>query len=325
MTQILICGAETHAARSLLDALADEKIATSALCLIPSSETKTRSVTYGDDEVKFTHPDHVTFEKSATLYNFANNSSLLKAAHAQGVKIYDMTGTLMGRAGAELRLMPDSSAAQVTALPSPISTMIASALGTLSDKIITRVVVSTYQGVSGVGTEAMNELFAQSKSIFMNMPIKTESFQKQIAFNALPHVGDFMDGDATTEEWRCLSELKQLLGAKIKVAVNAVHIPVFSGDAAMVNVSFADEITAEEARKLWDARDDISVIDLQSEMEYVTPLEIQGEDSLYISRVREDFSVENGLSFWCVADSNRYRARKILNLSAKDKLIKLAP
>lgn len=190
---------------------------------------------------------------------------------------------------------------------------------------IKRVVVSTYQSVSGSGKEAMDELFNQTKGVYMNEELRPEVYQKQIAFNAIPHIDVFMDDGMTKEEWKMMAETKKILDPKIKVCANCVRIPVFIGHSEMVNVEFENEISADEAREILRNAPGVTVVDLDNEdLEYVTPHEIQGEDDVYVSRIREDITVENGLNFWCVSDNLRkgaaLNAVQIAELYVKEKL-----
>jgi len=170
---------------------------------------------------------------------------------------------------------------------------------------IKRVVVSTYQSVSGGGREAMDELFNQTRAIFMNQPTNPQVFQKQIAFNVIPQIDVFMDDGMTKEEWKMVAETKKILSPKIKICANCVRVPVFVGHAEMVNVEFDGEMDAKTAKKLFRKAENITLIDVDSEMEYVTPAEIAGEDTVFISRVRDDSTLDNGINFWCVADNLR--------------------
>jgi aspartate-semialdehyde dehydrogenase len=170
---------------------------------------------------------------------------------------------------------------------------------------IKRVVVSTYQSVSGAGKEAMDELFEQTRDVYMNEVKQPESFPKHIAFNVIPQIDSFMDDRMTKEEWKMVVETKKILDSKIKVCANCVRVPVFIGHAEMINVEFEREISVIDAFGLWREAEGLAIIDLESDLEYVTPAEIQGEDAVYISRVREDPTVDNGLNFWCAADNLR--------------------
>ncbi|MBI1259928.1 MAG: aspartate-semialdehyde dehydrogenase, partial [Chloroflexi bacterium] len=170
---------------------------------------------------------------------------------------------------------------------------------------IKRVVVSTYQSVSGAGKDAMDELFNQTRNVYMNEAPKPEQFPKQIAFNVIPQIDVFMDDHMTKEEWKMVVETKKIIDNKIKVCANCVRVPVFIGHAEMVNVEFENEISAKDAKKALRDAPGVTLIDLETDMEFVTPVEIQGEDAVFISRLREDPTVENGLNFWCVADNLR--------------------
>ncbi len=170
---------------------------------------------------------------------------------------------------------------------------------------VKRVVVSTYQSVSGAGKEAMDELFSQTKGVYINETPSPSEFRKQIAFNVIPQIDVFMDDHMTREEWKMMVETKKILGERIKVCANCVRVPVFIGHAEMVNVEFESDISASQAKKALRGAPGVTLIDLESEMEYVTPAEIQGEDAVFVSRVREDITVENGLNFWCVSDNLR--------------------
>ncbi len=170
---------------------------------------------------------------------------------------------------------------------------------------VKRIVVATYQSVSGAGKEAMDELFEQSRKFFVSDDMKHEVFTKQIAFNVIPQIDVFMDDGATKEEWKMLVETKKILGSSIKVAATCVRVPVFIGHAEAVNVEFERDMSPQAARAAWKKFKGVTVIERESEMEYVTPAEIAGEDDVFVSRVRADQSVDNGLSFWCVADNLR--------------------
>ena len=170
---------------------------------------------------------------------------------------------------------------------------------------IKRVVVSTYQSVSGAGKEAMDELFNQTRKIYMNEHVGPEHLPRQIAFNVIPQIDVFMDDGTTKEEWKMMVETKKILDPKIKVAATCVRVPVFVGHAEAVNVEFEEEISAQEAREILRDAPGIAVSDRHDEEMYVTPAEIAGEDMVAVSRIREDASVENGLSMWIVGDNIR--------------------
>ncbi|MEL6287724.1 MAG: aspartate-semialdehyde dehydrogenase [Pseudomonadota bacterium] len=171
---------------------------------------------------------------------------------------------------------------------------------------ITRVVVSTYQSVSGAGSEAMDELFNQTKGKFVpGGELEPERFTKQIAFNCIPHIDVFMEDGYTKEEWKMLVETKKILDPKIKLSATCVRVPVFVGHAEAVNVEFENPITVEEAREAMREAPGLLVVDKREDGGYVTPVECVGDFATYVSRIREDATVENGLAFWCVSDNLR--------------------
>jgi aspartate-semialdehyde dehydrogenase len=180
------------------------------------------------------------------------------------------------------------------------------ALKPLHDKAkIKRVVVATYQSVSGAGKEAMDELFAQTKAVFTMDEVESKKFPKRMAFNVIPHIDVFLDDGFTKEEWKMVVETKKILDPKIKVVATCVRVPVFIGHSEAVNIEFEEPITADEAREILRNAPGCIVIDKREAGGYATPYEAAGEDATYISRIREDATVENGLVLWCVSDNLR--------------------
>ena len=171
--------------------------------------------------------------------------------------------------------------------------------------IINRVVVSTYQATSGAGKDAMDELFDQTKSIYANKPIEKNKFTKQIAFNAIPHIGSFIENGNTEEEEKMINETKKILNKGIKVTATCVRIPVFIGHSESVNIEFDSPLSENKATELLSNFENISVIDHRKDEGYVTPVEAAGKDKVYVSRIRQDFSVDNGLNLWVVSDNLR--------------------
>jgi aspartate-semialdehyde dehydrogenase len=190
---------------------------------------------------------------------------------------------------------------------------------------IRRVVVATYQSVSGAGKEGMDELFAQTKAIFVNDRVERKKFTKQIAFNVIPHIDVFMEDGYTKEEWKMMAETKKMLDPKIKLTATCVRVPVFVGHSEAVNIEFERPITAEEARQILRKAPGVMVIDKREDGGYVAPTEAAGEDASFVSRIREDATVENGLSLWCVSDNLRkgaaLNAVQIAEALVKRKLI----
>jgi aspartate-semialdehyde dehydrogenase len=170
---------------------------------------------------------------------------------------------------------------------------------------IKRIVVSTYQSVSGAGKEAMDELFEQTRGIFVHDPIKKEQFTKQIAFNVIPHIDVFMDDGYTKEEWKMEAETRKILDPDILVTATCVRVPVFIGHAEAINVEFNQPLSVAQAQAAWKEAAGITLIDHRTDEGYVTPVECAGDDPVFVSRVRADKTVPYGLNFWCVADNLR--------------------
>ena len=166
-------------------------------------------------------------------------------------------------------------------------------------------VVATYQSVSGAGKEAMDELFAQTRAVFVAETPKPGKFSKRIAFNVIPHIDTFMEDGSTREEWKMSTETKKILDDKIEVIATCVRVPVFIGHSEAVHVEFEKAIGVEEARDLLRAAPGVLVVDKREPGGYVTPFEAVGEDATYVSRIRADKTVKHGLAFWCVADNLR--------------------
>ena len=171
--------------------------------------------------------------------------------------------------------------------------------------IIKRVVVSTYQSVSGAGKQGMDELFEQSRAIFVGDPVDPAKFTKQIAFNVIPHIDVFMDDGFTKEEWKMVVETKKILDPKVKVQATCVRVPVFVGHAEAISLEFENEISATQAQDILREAPGIMLVDKREDGGYVTPVECAGDYATYVSRVREDPTVDNGLVLWCVSDNLR--------------------
>jgi aspartate-semialdehyde dehydrogenase len=191
---------------------------------------------------------------------------------------------------------------------------------------IKRVVVATYQSVSGAGKEAMDELFAQTRAIFVSDPVESRKFPKRIAFNAIPQIDVFIDDGSTKEEWKMVVETKKILDPKIKLTATCVRVPVFIGHSEAVNIEFDQPLSADEAREILREAPGCLVVDKREPGGYMTPHEAAGEDATYVSRIREDPTVENGLALWCVADNLRkgaaLNAVQIAEVLINRKLIK---
>ncbi|GBF26757.1 aspartate-semialdehyde dehydrogenase 2 [bacterium MnTg02] len=200
----------------------------------------------------------------------------------------------------------DFSKKNIIANPNCSTAQLVVALKPLHDAAtIERVVVATYQSVSGAGKEAMDELWNQTKGIFVTQPPEPETFTKQIAFNVIPHIDVFMEDGSTKEEWKMVAETKKILDTKIKLTATCVRVPVFVGHAEAVNLSFKKPISVDEARNVLREAPGVLVIDKHEDGGYITPIDCVGDYATFVSRIREDITVENGLNIWIVCDNLR--------------------
>ncbi len=194
----------------------------------------------------------------------------------------------------------------IIANPNCSTAQLVVALKPLHDRArIKRVVVSTYQSVSGAGNDGVVELERQTKAIFVNDPVEKRKFTKQIAFNVIPHIDVFLDDGYTKEEWKMTAETKKILDPKIKLTATCVRVPVFIGHSEAVNIEFEEPLSAEEAREILAQAPGVQVLDRREDGGYITPLECAGDYSTFVSRIREDITVENGLAMWVVSDNLR--------------------
>jgi aspartate-semialdehyde dehydrogenase len=314
--KVAIMGATGNVGREMLNILDERNFPVDEIVALASERSVGREVYFGDKAIKV--QDLATFDFKGIDIVLASAGGSVSAkyapkAAAAGAIVIDNTSYFRMDPDVPL-IVPEVNPHEIhnakrgiIANPNCSTIQMVVALKPLHDVAkIKRVVVSTYQSVSGSGKEAMDELFNQTKGIYTNQTPVPSVYKKQIAFNAIPQIDVFMDDGMTKEEWKMVVETKKILDPKIKVCASCVRIPTFIGHAEMVNVEFENEMTAVHARELFQNTRGITLIDLHNEeLEYMTPTEIQGEDDVYISRVREDISVENGLNFWCVADNLR--------------------
>ncbi|AGH98641.1 aspartate-semialdehyde dehydrogenase [Micavibrio aeruginosavorus] len=314
--KVAVVGASGNVGREMLATLTERNFPVDDIVALASSRSAGREVSFGDDTLKI--QDLAKYDFKGTDIVLSSPGAKVSAefaprAAAAGAVVIDNTSHFRMDPDVPL-VVPEVNAHAIAdykkkgiiANPNCSTIQMVVALKPLHDLAIAkRVVVSTYQSVSGAGKDAMDELFNQTRGVFMNNAPAPEVFTKTIAFNVIPQIDMFMDDHMTKEEWKMVVETKKILDPKIKVCANCVRVPVFIGHAAMVNVEFENDIDATMAKRALQGAPGITLIDLESEMEYVTPAEIAGEDNVFVSRVREDATVENGLNFWCVADNLR--------------------
>jgi aspartate-semialdehyde dehydrogenase len=336
--KIAIMGATGNVGQEVLKILDERKFPVGELVALASERSVGKEVSFGDKNVKVQDLAKFDFKGTDIVFSAAGSdvSKIYAPKAAQHAVVIDKTSLF--RMDPDIPLvvpevnpeaLKDFSKRNIIAVPNCSTIQMVVALKPLHDAAkIKRVVVSTYQSVSGSGKAAMDELFNQTKGIYMNATPTPDVYPKQIAFNVIPQIDKFMDDGMTKEEWKMVAETKKIMDPSIKVCASCVRVPVFIGHSEMVNVEFERELSAADAIKLWRKFPGVTVIDLDNEGSYATPAEIQGEDDVFISRVREDISVENGLNFWCVADNLRkgaaLNAVQIAEVLIKQKYLKAA-
>ena len=314
-----VVGATGNVGREILQILAERSVPSSEVIAIASSASKGLEVPYGDDAVlkvdsletfDFGNVDIVLSSPGANV-----SREFAPKAAAAGAIVIDNTSEF--RMDPEVPLvvpevnaeaLVNYKAKNIIANPNCSTIQMVVALKPLHDEVgINRVVVSTYQSVSGAGKSAMDELFNQTRGIYANEPEQKfmENFTKSIAFNVIPHIDVFMEDGSTKEEWKMSVETKKIIDPSIEVHANCVRVPVFIGHAEWVNVELNSPLSYENARELLGAAPGLVVVDHRQDEGYVTPVECAGEDAVYVSRIREDLTIENGLSFWVVSDNIR--------------------
>jgi aspartate-semialdehyde dehydrogenase len=318
--RVAVVGATGNVGREMLNILAERKFPVSEVVPLASSLSQGQEISFGDKRLKVQNLENFDFAG----VDFALMSAGSSVAKEYGEKI-GRTGCIVvdnssfWRYHADVPLVvPEVNAAvldaymarndrkNIIANPNCSTAQMVVALKPLHDfATIKRVVVDTYQSVSGAGKEGMDELWAQTKGIFVNDKPTPKKFSKQIAFNVIPHIDVFMEDGSTKEEWKMVAETKKILDPKIKLIATCVRVPVFVGHSEAVNIEFEKPISADEARELLRNAPGLAVIDKREAGGYATPIEAAGEYDTYVSRIREDVTVENGLSIWVVSDNLR--------------------
>ena len=314
--KIAVVGATGNVGREMLEILAERQFPADEIVALASRRSLGTEVSSGDKTLKIKALDHYDFS-DVDICLMSAGSTVSKEwsprIAAAGAVVIDNSSCWRYDADVPL-VVPEVNADAVVgfrkkgiiANPNCSTAQLVVALKPLHDKArIKRVVVATYQSVSGAGKEAMDELYSQTKAVFTMDEIENKKFPKRIAFNLIPHIDVFMDDGFTREEWKMVVETKKILDPKIKVVATCVRVPVFIGHSEAVNIEFDEPISADEARECLRNAPGCVVIDKREPGGYVTPYECAGEDATYISRIREDATVENGLVLWCVSDNLR--------------------
>jgi aspartate-semialdehyde dehydrogenase len=314
--KVAVVGATGNVGRAMLEILAERQFPTDEVVALASRRSLGVEVSFGDAILKTKALDHYDFSDVDICLMSAGGSVSKEWSPkiaAAGAVVIDNSSAW--RYDAEVPLIvPEVNADAVAgfrkkgiiANPNCSTAQLVVALKPLHDRAkIKRVVVATYQSVSGAGKEAMDELFAQTKAVYTASEIETKKFPKRIAFNLIPHIDVFMEDGYTKEEWKMMAETKKILDPKIKLTATCVRVPVFIGHSEVVNIEFEQPLSADEARQILHSAPGCLVIDKLEPGGYITPYECVGEDATFISRIREDATVENGLVLWCVSDNLR--------------------
>jgi len=315
--KIAVAGATGNVGHEVLQILSQRNFPASEVIALASQRSAGTEVSFGED--------HVLKVGDLAKYDFTGTDFVFAAVETEHVKALvpraTAAGTVVIDKSNAFRMDPDVplvvpevnpealrgfTKKRIVATPNCSTIQMVLALKPLHDAAkIRRVVVSTYQSVSGAGKDAMDELFRQTRAIFVNDPVEKEIFTKQIAYNVIPQIDAFMDSGDTKEEFKMVAETKKILDPSIKLTATCVRVPVFIGHSEAIWVEFENEMDERDARKILSKAPGISVVDHREPGGYVTPVEVAGEDNVFISRIRQDPTVENGISFWCVGDNLR--------------------
>ena len=316
--RVVVVGATGNVGREMLNILAERQFPLDEIAAVASPRSTGTVVDFGDsgEELKVRNIEHFDFsgwdmalfaagsgpskeyapKAAAAGCTVIDNSSLFRMDPDVPLIVPEVNpGAISGYRRKNIIANPNCSTAQMVVALKPLH----DAAG------IRRVVVSTYQSVSGAGKQGMDELFEQSRNIFVGDANEPRFFPKQIAFNVIPQIDVFLDDGSTKEEWKMVVETKKILDPKIKVTATCVRVPVFVGHSESINIEFEREISAKQAQDILREAPGVMLVDKREAGGYVTPVEAVGEYATYVSRVREDPTVENGLSLWCVSDNLR--------------------
>ncbi len=317
--KVAVIGATGNVGREVLQIMSERNFPADEVVALASPRSEGKEISYGEDEVLKV--------QNLETFDFKGTDIVLSSPGASVSKIYSPKAAAAGAVVIDntsyfrmdkdvplivpevnLHALPDYKKRGIIANPNCSTIQMLVALKPLHDVAkIKRVVVSTYQSVSGAGKEAMDELFNQTKGIFMNKTAaeNQKKFTKQIAFNVIPHIDVFMDDGYTKEEWKMMAETKKIMDPDVEVTATAVRAPLFLAHAEAINIECEKPLSVEDARRILRDAPGVGVVDVREDGGYVTPVEAAGEDLTYVSRIRKDPTVENGLALWVVADNIR--------------------
>ena len=316
--RVVVAGATGNVGREMLNILAEREFPADEIAAVASSRSAGDQVEYGETGKMLTVKNIEHFDWTGwdmALFAIGSDATAIYAPKAAAAGCVVIDNSSLYRMDPDVPLIvpevnPDAidgyKKRNIIANPNCSTAQMVVALKPLHDAAkILRVVVSTYQSVSGAGKEGMDELFEQSRNIFVGDPAVPSKFTKQIAFNVIPHIDKFLEDGSTKEEWKMVVETKKILDPKIKVTATCVRVPVFVGHSESINIEFENELCAEDAQKILREAPGVMLIDKHEDGGYVTPIECVGDYATFISRVRDDSTVDNGLNLWCVSDNLR--------------------
>ncbi len=313
---VAVVGATGNVGREMLNILAERMFPVGQVHAVASRRSLGQEVSFGDRTLKCEDLEQFDFSKVQICFMAAGSSVAQKWAEkigAAGCLVIDNSSFWRYHDDVPLivpEVNPDAimncQSKNIIANPNCSTAQMVVALKPLHDRYgIKRVVVSTYQSVSGSGKDGMDELFAQTRSVFVGDPKESQAFTKQIAFNVIPHIDIFMDSGDTKEEWKMIAETAKILDPSIRVTATCVRVPVFVGHSESVNVELHEAFDEEDLRSLLRESPGLIVVDKREDGGYITPVECVGEYATYISRIRRDVTVDNGVNLWCVSDNLR--------------------
>ncbi len=315
--KVVVAGATGNVGREMLNILAEREFPVDEIAALASRRSLGTEVSFGDKTILVKDLDTFDFKGwDIALFAVGSDATRKYAPLAAKAGCVVIDNSSLYRYDADVPLIVpevnpeaihDYARKNIIANPNCSTAQMVVALKPLHDRArIKRVVVSTYQSVSGAGKDGMDELWEQTKAIYN--PVKDvppKVFTKQIAFNVIPHIDQFMDSGETREEWKMVAETKKIIDTSIKVTATCVRVPVFVGHSEAINIEFEEFLDDEEAREILRTSPGILVVDKREDGGYVTPVESVGEYATFISRIRQDSTIDNGLNLWCVSDNLR--------------------
>ncbi|MFM7620942.1 MAG: aspartate-semialdehyde dehydrogenase [Alphaproteobacteria bacterium] len=312
--KIAVAGATGNVGREMLNILHERKFPADEIIALASPNSVGKKVSYGNQTLSVKSLEDYDFKDTKiALFSPGGKVSAIHAPRAgkAGCVVIDNTSHFRMDKDVPLivpevnpQAIADYKKSNIIANPNCSTIQMVVALKPLHDIAkIKRIVVATYQAVSGAGKEAMDELYNSTKKIYENQNLEPQKFSKRIAFNVIPQIDVFMDDGVTKEEWKMKVETKKILDSKIEVEATCVRVPVFNAHSEAINVEFEKPISVEQAKKALDNAQGVILIDNPQDMKFITPIEASAKDPVFVSRVRKDLSVKNGLSLWVVADN----------------------